>query len=146
MENKTVHPNEALVNRFFEAYSKHDTKGIKEVMSDNIRWSFPGVNPFAGKIKGIDALVAFFDRMAVIMNESKPQIEKLIVASNDKYCIECQHIKVNRPDGINIDHHVTVLWTIENGKIVEGRHFWADPQAVDKYFNAIGALKKSAVE
>jgi len=145
MENKPVHPNEALVNRFFEAYSKHDAKGIKEVMSENIRWFFPGVHPFAGEIKGIDALVAFFDRMAVIMSESKPQIEKLIVASNDKFFIECQHIKINRPDGINIEHDVTVLWTIENGKIIEGRHFWADPQAVDKYFNAVTEVKKQPV-
>src|SRR5690349_7942479 len=108
MENKPVHPNEALVNRFFEAYSKHDTEGIKTVVSDNIRWYFLGIHPFAGVIKGIDALVAFFDQMAVIMSESKPQIEKLIVASNDKYFIECQHIKINRADGINIDHHVSV--------------------------------------
>lgn len=146
METKPVLPNEALVSRFFEAYSKHDAKGIKEVMSENIRWFFLGVHPFAGVIKGIDALVAFFDRMAVIMSESKPQIEKLIVSSNDKYFIECQRIKINRPDGINIDHHVTVLWTIENGKIVEGRHFWADPQAADKYFNAVAAAKKQPVE
>ena len=146
MENKPVHPNEVLINRFFEAYGKHDAKGIREVMSENIRWFFLGVHPFAGVIKGIDALIAFFDRMAVIAGESKPQIEKLIVASNDKYSIECQHIKINRADGINIDHDVTVLWTFENGKIVEGRHFWADPQAVDKYFSAIGALKKSVAE
>ena len=75
--------------------------------------------------------------MGGIMMESKPEIEKLIVAENSPYLIECQRIKTNRQDGINIDHHATVLWTIENGKIVSGRHFFADPKAVDDYFNAV---------
>ena len=146
MENKSAHPNEAIISMFFAAYSKHDMNGIKEVMSDKVRWYFRGNHPFAGVKKGVDEVVAFYDQMASIMGESKPQIEKLIVASNDNYSIECQRIKINREDGINVDHHATVLWTFENGKIIEGRHFWADPQAADKYFNAVATTKKSPVE
>ena len=79
----------------------------------------------------------FFDTMGGIMKVSQPTITKLIVAENDNYVIECQHIKTNRKDGINIDHHATVLWTIENGKIISGRHFFADPEAAAEYFNAV---------
>jgi ketosteroid isomerase-like protein len=144
MENKPAHPNEEIINKFFAAYGKHDIKGIREVMSEDITWFFRGNHPLAGVRKGVNEVVAFFDQMAAIMAKSKPQIEKLIVASNDKYSIECQRIKINRDDGINIDHHATVLWTFENGKIVEGRHFWADPQAADKYFTAVAATRKSS--
>jgi ketosteroid isomerase-like protein len=89
----------------------------------------------AGVKNGIEEVVAFFDTMAEIMNKSKPEINKLIVASNDKYMIECQHIQTNRQDGNNIRHDVAVLWTFENGKIISGRHFFSDPPAVDHYFS-----------
>ena len=75
--------------------------------------------------------------MGSIMSKSKPAIEILIVAEKENYFIESQHIKKNREDGINIDHHVSVLWTMKNGKIICGRHFFADPEAVDNYFNAV---------
>jgi uncharacterized protein len=77
--------------------------------------------------------------MGAIMKTSNPTIEHLIVAENENYMVECSHIRTNRSDGISIDHHVCVLWTVENGKIVSGRHFFADPGSVDDYFNAVTA-------
>ena len=132
--------NEAIVAKFFDAYSKHDMDALGKVMSGKVKWFFCGNHPFAGVKNGIDEVVKFFDQMALIMSDSKPKIEKLIVASNGNRLIECQRIQINRADGINVDHHATVLWTFENGKIVEGRHFWADPAAADKYFKAVAAV------
>jgi len=34
-----------------------------------------------------------------------------------------------------------VLWTFENGKIVEGKHFFADMAGVDRYFTAASKAK-----
>ena len=130
-----AHSNEDIVNRFFEAYKKHDIEGIKEVMDPNITWHFLGRHPLAGTKQGIEEVVSFFDMMAKIMERSKPTMQKLIIASNDDYFIECQHSKTNMDDGNNLDHYTCVLWAFKNGKIVEGRHFFADPQAVDAYFS-----------
>ena len=126
-----------IVDRFFEYYMNRDLEKLKEVVSENVVWFFLGQHKLAGVKNGLKELVDFFDTMGAIMKESKPSIEKLIVAENDRYLIECQHIQTNREDGININHHATVLWTIENGKIISGRHFFADPKAVDEYFNAV---------
>jgi hypothetical protein len=130
--------NLEIINRFFDCYSKRDFKGIREVVSHDVVWYFLGRHKLAGVKNGIDELIRFFDEMGAIMSQSRPTIEKLIVAEKDSYLVECQHITTNRQDGINIDHHVSVLWTIENGKIVSGRHFFADPKAVDDYFNTVG--------
>lgn len=129
--------NKELVDKFFEAYLKHDFNGIRQVMAENVTWTFLGQHRLAGVKNGIDEVIAFFDTMGGIMSKSKPDVSKLIVASNENFFIECQRIKTNRDDGINIDHYVCVLWTFENGKIISGRHFFADPQAVNAYFNAV---------
>ena len=138
-----IGPNQQIVNRFFEAYGKHDLQALREVVSENVVWHFLGRHPYAGVKHGIDELVAFFDSMAAIMAGSKPTIEKPIVSENADYLIEAVHTKTNRTDGINVDHNACVLWRFENGKIVEGRHFFADPAAVDGYFTAMA--EKSAV-
>jgi ketosteroid isomerase-like protein len=116
---------------------KHDMDKLKEVVSEDVTWYFLGRHRLAGVKRGLKELVEFFDTMGAIMKESRPSITKLIVAENDDYVIECQHIKTNREDGINIEHHATVLWTIKNGRIISGRHFFADPEAVDDYFNTV---------
>ena len=126
-----------LIDNFFHAYSQRDMTGIRQVMAENVIWSFLGQHKLAGTKKGIDEVIAFFDTMGGIMSDSRPAIDKLIIASNEKYLIECQHIKTHRVDGINIEHDVCVLWEIENDKIVSGRHFFADPKSVDAYFNAV---------
>ena len=132
-----AHSNQNIIDKYFEAYSKHDLNGIKQVMAENVTWYFLGHHPLAGVKKGIEEVIAFYDRVGEIMGKSHPKIDKLIVAENDNFLIECIHSKTNREDGNNLDHYACVLWTFENGKIIEGRHFFADPQAVDKYFTAV---------
>ncbi|HEY8936653.1 MAG TPA: nuclear transport factor 2 family protein [Cyclobacteriaceae bacterium] len=135
--------NQDIIDSFFEAYKKRDFNGIKLVMSEEVIWTFKGRHKLAGVKNGIDEVIAFFDTMGGIMSKSNPTVDKIIIASDGNHTIECQHIKTNRDDGINIDHHVCVLWTFENGKIISGRHFFADPQLVDTYFDSVGQYLKA---
>ena len=129
--------NQKIVDQYFAAYAKHDLDAIRKVMDDNITWYFLGQHPLAGVKNGIDEVVMFFDKVGKIMMESNPTIEKLIVAENEEYLVECIHSKTNRSDENNLEHHACVLWTFKNGKIVEGRHFFSDQQAVNKYFGSL---------
>ncbi|MEP6795842.1 MAG: nuclear transport factor 2 family protein [Saprospiraceae bacterium] len=129
--------NQKIVDAFFASYGKNDMAGIRNVVADDAVWYFIGRHPLAGIKNGVQEIAVFFDAMGKIMGSSNPTIEKLIVGENGDYFFECSHIKTNRPDGINVDHHVSVLWTIKDGKIVEGRHFFADPVAIDEYFNDV---------
>jgi uncharacterized protein len=138
--------NQDIVKKFFAAYAKHDIAAIREVMDENVVWHFPGSHPFAGVKSGIEEVVAFFDAMAEIMGRAKMNMEKLIEAENEDHFIECQHSSATREDGISLDHFSCVLWTIKNGKITEGRHFFAGQQAVDNYFTAVGPKSPPPVE
>lgn len=126
-----------IINKYFDYYSKKDFTGLKEIMSENVTWYFLGQHPLAGIKRGIKEVVDFFDQVGKIMKESKPNVEKLIVSENDRYLIECIHSKTNRSDNNNLEHYACVLWTIEDEKIIEGRHFFSDQQAINKYFTAL---------
>lgn len=134
--------NQKIVDKYFEAYGKHDMEAIREVMAENVKWYFMGRHPYAGVKNGIEEVVSFFDTMAKHMKDAKPAIEKPIVCENENHLIESVHTTANRKDGISLDHNACVLWTFEDGKIIEGRHFFADPEAVDKYFTAVAAADK----
>ena len=137
--------NQDIIDRFFEAYKKHDFDALKKVMAEDVQWYFIGRHPLAGVKSGIKEVVAFYDQMGEIMTKSNPRIEKLIVSENDNYLIECIHSQTNSDDGNNLDHYASVLWTIKDGKIIEGRHFFADPVAVDNYFTAVASKAKEKI-
>jgi uncharacterized protein len=54
--------NQELIDRFFEAYLKHDVEGVKSVMAENVTWIFLGHHPLAGVKTGITEVIAFFRR------------------------------------------------------------------------------------
>ncbi len=129
--------NQAIVDKFFAAYAKQDKAGINEVMDENVKWYFLGDHPLAGVKNGIDEVIGFYDKVGKIMAESKPEVKKLVVAEKDNYLIECIHSKTNRDDENNLEHDACVRWTFRDGKIIEGRHYFSDQQAINKYFNAL---------
>ena len=132
--------NSIIIDKFFDAYGKHDFAALRQVMKEDVIWVFMGQHPLAGVKNGIEEVVAFFDNMSAIMSASKVKAEKLVTGSNENHVIECQHISTRRDDGNNIDHHVCVLWTFEGNKIKEGRHFFADPHTADRFFAAVAPI------
>ena len=133
------HPNVGIINRFFEAYGNHDLSGVRQVMAEDVRWTFRGHHPLAGIRNGLEEVLASFDTMGEIMGKSYVNVVKLIVGANEEYVIECQHVRTNRTDNNNLDHLECVLWRFAGGKIVEGTHFFADPDQVDRFFSQITA-------
>ena len=134
------HPNLDIINKFFEAYGKRNLDDLRLVLDENAKWISLGQHPYSGVRNGFDEVIAFFDMMGAIMSRSNNRVEKLIVCANDNYVIECQRVWTNRDDGHNLDHLVCVLWKFEDSKIVEGRHFFSDPAAVDNFFNYLATL------
>ena len=133
--------NQEIIDRFFEAYARHDLDGLRLVLAEDAKWISLGRHPYSGVRNGIDQVIGFFDTMGALMSRSNNQVEKLIVCENDTYLLECQRVWTNREDGHNLDHLVCVLWKFGNGKIVEGRHFFSDPKAMDEFFTYLSTLQ-----
>ena len=132
------HINLNNIDKFLDDYSKHDLNAIKQELSENVKWTFPGHNPLSGTKVGINEVVDFFDKMGDLMGKSNVKVEKLVMGVNDNYVLECQHIITDREDDVNIDQHMCVLWIFENGKIVEGKHLTEDQLQADAFYNKFG--------
>jgi ketosteroid isomerase-like protein len=133
-----------LVTKFFDAYARRDMNAIKQVMHENVTWTFPGNHKLAGIKKGIDEVVDFFDAVGAIISASKPAVEKLVTGENERYIVECQQIKTNRED-VNINQQACVLWTFENGKIKSGKHFFEDIESINAFYNALVPTSQSQI-
>ncbi len=131
------HPNFEIIDQFFAAYGRRDIAALREVLAEDVTWTFPGRNRFSGIHRGVDGVVAFFDAMGGVMGQSNVQAETLIRSANDDYVVEVQHIVTNRADGRNLDHRWCVLWTFRDGKIAAGQHLAADQYATDEFFSRV---------
>ena len=136
-----IHPNQKIIDQFFEAYGKHDMDALRKVMFENVQWTFPGHHFLSGTKTGIDEVVDFFDKMGEIMGTSEFTIDKLIMGANDDYVVECHRVIMKRKDGNTLDHQWCVLWKFKNGKIKEGRHFASDQHEVDRFFHNVSREK-----
>jgi ketosteroid isomerase-like protein len=132
-----LHANVNIVNAFFEAYGKKDSKGLQNVLDPGVKWIFPGHHSFSGVKTGFDEVIAFFDAMSLIMGSSGVKAERFFMEANDNYAVEYQHVWTNRLDGNNLDHRWCVVWRFKNGKIIEGRHLAGDQHEVDRFFHKI---------
>ena len=76
------------------------------------------------------------------MGSSAVILEKLVTGVSETHVSECQHLRTNRADGNNMEQYWCVLWTFENGRIVEGRHLASDQQAADRFFGYLSPNRK----
>src|SRR5215207_10892547 len=129
-----LHPNLDLIDRFFAAYGERDFAALRDVLTEDATWTFPGHHPLSGTKVGIDAIVTFFDAVGSVMGRSSPQVEKLVMGVNEQYVVECQSIRTHRADGPNLDQQLCVLWSFANGKIVSGQHLAADQDGLDSFY------------
>lgn len=135
------HPNLDIIDRFFHAYRARDLDGVRRVMAQDVKWTALGRHPFGGVKNGFDEVIAFFDQMGSLMGASNTRAEKLVIGANDDFVVECQRVWTSREDGRNLDHLECVLWKFKDAKIVEGRHFYSDSEAVDNFFNYVVKVK-----
>jgi ketosteroid isomerase-like protein len=132
-----VNPNFDLIDKFIDAYGRHDLAALRAVLADDAAWVFPGRSRFSGTYRGAEAIAAFFDAMGGVMGQSNVKAETLFREANDQYVVESQHVWTDRDDGHNLDHEWCVRWKFADGKIVEGRHFAADQYAADEFFGML---------
>ena len=62
-----AHPNEDLVRRAYDAFSRGDVETLRQLFADDTIFHEPGRNPVSGDYQGIDQVLAFSGRSRSVL-------------------------------------------------------------------------------
>jgi ketosteroid isomerase-like protein len=117
-----AHPNEELLRRGYEAFSKGDLDTVLGIFDENIVWHVPGRNPIAGDYKGHAEVTAFFGKIFELSGGTF-KLEIHDVLANDEHVVVMTHATGQR-ESKRLDSTEVNVWHVKNGKATE---FWAAP-------------------
>lgn len=132
------HPNVVIVQRYYQAYGSGQLEVIRqEIFAPDVTWTIPGHHPLAGTKRGADEVFAFFQQLA----KAKFKAEVLFLGGNDSYVVDVHRGWSNLAEGENIDQLWSLLFRIQNNRIVEAVNFPGDQHAADAFFWKVYPLK-----
>jgi uncharacterized protein len=129
-----AHPNEELLRRSFDAFSKGDFEAVAALLSDDIVYHVPGRGPLAGDHRGKDQVLANFATQAELTGGTF-RLEVHDVVANDDHGIVLTAARAERGDRSWEDNAVLVFH-IRDGKISEAWLHPGDEYAGDEFFSA----------
>ena len=131
------HPNVAVVQRYYEAYSAGDLNLIRnEIFAPDITWTIPGHHPLAGTKQGADEVFAFFEQL----DKANFQAEVLFLGGNNNYVVDVHRGWSNLDTGENIDQLWTLLFQIKGDRLTSAINFPGDQHAADAFFWRVYSL------
>ena len=127
--------NQQKIEAFFHAYANRDVAAVREVMAEDITWQIPGHHPLAGKKKGVDEVLAFFDQLAKAGFKAEP----IVIAESGDYVVD--HHRGWSEAGGGLDVRWCLVFRFEGGKIQDVVNFSEDQHRADLFFNEVYSLK-----
>lgn len=122
-----------IVTKFFEAFGKLDTQGMRAALADDVDWVVLGGDkniPFAGAFHGADTIIGVVTSNAG-STEGVQVAPKWVVAEDDKVVIlmheDAKVARLGRAYSVDSIH----VYTVKEGKIVR----------FDNYFNPLPILE-----
>ncbi len=102
-----------VIEKFFEAYGKHDDNGIAECLAEDIVWNIPGQHPLAGEKHGIPEVKSFFDALALAGFQADP----IFLEANQSYVVDIHRGWSTKGEG-KVDTTWALVWHFgDDGKV-----------------------------
>jgi uncharacterized protein len=128
-----AHPNEDLVRRGFDAFSKGDVDALRELFDQDAVWHAPGRSPLAGDHRGVDAILGFFAR-TMELTRGTFRVELHDVLANDDHAVALYTVRGER-EGRTLEDKSVLVSHVRNGKFVETWGYSEDQYADDEFFS-----------
>jgi uncharacterized protein len=128
-----AHPNEDLVRRGFDAFSKGDVDALRELFDQDAVWHAPGRSPLAGDHRGVDAILGFFAR-TMELTRGTFRVELHDVLANDDHAVALHTVRGER-EGRTLEDKSVLVSHVRNGKFVETWGYSEDQYADDEFFS-----------
>ena len=117
--------NVSVVREAYAAFQRGDIPGLLEMLSEDIDWWTPGTPgqiPYAGRLRGRDAVKGFFGRLAETEEITHFEPGEFI-AQGDKVVVTGNYRGRTRPAGRDYDLDWLHVFTVRDGRIAAFREY-----------------------
>jgi uncharacterized protein len=126
------HPNEDLIRRGYDAFSRGDMDTLRELFHPDIVWHAPGRSQLSGDHRGVDTVLGYFARTMELTGGAF-RVEVHDVVANDEHGVGLHKVYAER-QGRSLEDNSTLVFHVRDGKVTEVWQYWADLYAADELF------------
>jgi len=127
------HPNEDLLRRGYDAFSRGDMATLRELIASDAVWHQPGTSPLAGHYEGIDAILEYFMDLFQ-RSEGTFKVELHDVLADDEHGVALQHATAQR-SGKTWDSNDVIVFHVSDGKTTAAWFHPGDQYAFDAFWS-----------
>ncbi len=124
------HPNALAYRRTADAFRSGDLDALEALVDPDVVWHVPGDHPFAGEIRGRDALLEWLRRVA----EIGFTLREHDVLANGEHVVALSHMGAKR-EGLEVETRVVSVFHFRDGRQLER---WFCPDDADAWNRILG--------
>ncbi|HUP75151.1 MAG TPA: nuclear transport factor 2 family protein [Acidimicrobiales bacterium] len=127
------HPNEDLVRRGYEAFSKGDMDTMAQLMTSDVVHRVPGKNQLSGEYKGQADVFGYYGKLGEL-TDGNFRVELQDVQAKGDNQVVAKHRNIGERAGKKLDAMETLTFKIANGKINELEERPDDQAVMDEFW------------
>ncbi|MET4096375.1 nuclear transport factor 2 family protein [Arthrobacter sp. UYCu712] len=124
--------NAELVRRGYEAFSSGDMATLSELFAQEAVWHVAGNGVLSGRKEGRDAILAYFGELGT-RSEGNLKVTVQDIVAGEIHTVALQHNAADS-NGRTLDIDGAIAFQVREGKIIEGREFFADTAQGDAFW------------
>lgn len=129
-----AHPNEDLVRKGYDAFSRGDLEALGEIFAADVVHSVPGDNLISGEHKGQDEVFALYGKLFELSDGTmKVELQDVRAEGDDK--VVARHRGTATRGDKKLDEMATIVFTVEDGKAVRLDESFDDQAAEDAFWS-----------
>ena len=128
-----AHPDEDVVRRGYEAFSRGDIDTLRELFTEDVVWHVPGRSPLAGDHEGVDAVLAYFGQ-SMERTAGTFRVEVHDVIANDHHAVGL-HVASGQRAGKQWTDSQVLVFHLRGGKIASVWQHYMDAYGTDDFWS-----------
>jgi ketosteroid isomerase-like protein len=125
--------NVAIMQRAYDAFNSGDMNTLTELMDETV-WHLPGRSPMATDYRGRGATLAYFGQLAQETGGTFRAELQHLAADGETRVVGIQRSTADR-NGKHLDVADCIVFTLKDGRVIDGREHFEDLYAWDEFWN-----------
>jgi len=126
--------NVAIMQRAYDAFNSGDMDTLTEIFDENMVWHLPGRSSMAKDYEGRAATLAYFGQIGEESGGTfRAELQRLL-SDEDGRVVGVQRSTADK-DGKHLDVGNSIVFQLEDGRVVDGREHFEDLYAWDEFWS-----------